>query len=56
VRGRRPRGYRLLPDAKARVSERMRRVRREGPRHVTVHGRDEAAVIVAYRYSGSRSI
>jgi prevent-host-death family protein len=36
-----------LQDAKARLSELVRRVRREGPQHVTVHGRDEVVVISA---------
>lgn len=39
-------GYWLLQDAKARFSELVRRVRSEGPQHVTVHGR-EAVVVVA---------
>ncbi|KQP48832.1 prevent-host-death protein [Methylobacterium sp. Leaf399] len=34
-----------LQDAKARFSELVRRVRSEGPQHVTVHGRDEVVVI-----------
>jgi len=42
VRSRRP-GHWLLQDAKARFSELVRRVRSEGPQHVTVHGRDEVA-------------
>ena len=37
----------LLQDAKARLSELVRRVRSEGPQHVTVHGRDEVVVIAA---------
>src|ERR1700731_909845 len=36
-----------LQDAKARFSELVRRVRSEGPQHVTVHGRDEVVVITA---------
>jgi prevent-host-death family protein len=43
---RRP-GRWLLQDAKARFSELVRRVRSEGPQHVTVHGRDEVVVIAA---------
>src|SRR5258708_7241484 len=35
----------VLQDAKARFSELVRRVRSEGPQHVTVHGRDEVVVI-----------
>jgi prevent-host-death family protein len=34
-----------LQDAKARFSELVRKVRSEGPQHVTVHGRDEVVVI-----------
>ncbi len=34
-----------MQDAKARFSELVRRVRSEGPQHVTVHGRDEVVVI-----------
>jgi prevent-host-death family protein len=37
----------LLQDAKARFSELVRRVRNEGPQHVTVHGRDAVVVIAA---------
>lgn len=37
----------LLQDAKARFSELVRRVRSEGPQHVTVHGRDEVVVVAA---------
>jgi prevent-host-death family protein len=43
----RRRGHWLLQDAKARFSELVRRVRTEGPQHVTVHGRDEVVVIAA---------
>src|SRR6266700_555497 len=46
ARDRRP-GRWLLQDAKARFSELVRRVRSEGPQHVTVHGRDEVVVIAA---------
>jgi prevent-host-death family protein len=38
-------GHWLLQDAKARFSELVRKVRTEGPQHVTVHGRDEVVVI-----------
>lgn len=41
------RGYWLLQDAKARFSELVRKVRTEGPQHVTVHGRDEVVIIAA---------
>ncbi len=43
----RPPGRWLLQDAKARFSELVRRVRSEGPQHVTVRGRDEVVVIAA---------
>jgi prevent-host-death family protein len=43
----RPSGSWLLQDAKARFSELVRRVRSEGPQHVTVHGRDEVVVVAA---------
>jgi prevent-host-death family protein len=39
-----------LQDAKARFSELVRKVRSEGPQHVTVHGRDEVVVIAAEEY------
>jgi len=51
-------GYWLLQDAKARFSELVRRVRSEGPQHVTVRGRDEVVVISAeefYRLQGNRT-
>jgi prevent-host-death family protein len=40
----------LLQDAKARFSELVRRVRTEGPQHVTVHGRNEVVVIAAEEF------
>jgi len=40
-----------LQDAKARFSELVRRVRSEGPQHVTVHGRDEVVVIAAEEFA-----
>jgi prevent-host-death family protein len=46
----RPPGYWLLQDAKARFSELVRRVRSEGPQHVTVHGRDEVVVVTAEEF------
>jgi prevent-host-death family protein len=53
-KARRPRllksGRWLLQDAKARFSELVRRVRSEGPQHVTVHGRDEVVVISAEEF------
>ena len=39
-----------LQDAKARFSELVRRVRSEGPQHVTVHGRDEVVVVSAEEF------
>jgi prevent-host-death family protein len=39
-----------LQNAKARFSEVLRRVRSEGPQHVTVHGRDEVVIISADEY------
>ena len=39
-----------MQDAKARFSELVRRVRTEGPQHVTVHGRDEVVVIAAEEF------
>jgi prevent-host-death family protein len=44
-------GQWLLQDAKARLSELVRRVRSEGPQRVTVHGRDEVVVISAEEFS-----
>jgi prevent-host-death family protein len=49
TRNRRP-GRWLLQDAKARFSELVRRVRTDGPQHVTVHGRDEVVVIAAEEF------
>jgi len=46
----RPPGYWSLQDAKARFSELVRRVRSEGPQHVTVHGRDEVVVVAAEEF------
>ncbi len=43
-------GYWILQDAKARFSELVRKVRSEGPQHVTVHGRDEVVVIAAEEF------
>jgi prevent-host-death family protein len=39
-----------LHDAKARFSELVRRVRSDGPQHVTVHGRDEVVVVAAEEF------
>jgi len=49
LRGRTSRRW-ALQDAKARFSELIRRVRSEGPQHVTVHGRDEVVVISAEEF------
>ncbi len=49
TRDRRP-GRWLLQDAKTRFSELVRRVRTEGPQHVTVHGRDAVVVIAAEEF------
>ena len=43
-------GHWLLQEAKAGFSELVRRVRSEGPQHVTVHGRDEVVVIAAEEF------
>lgn len=43
-------GRLLLRDAKARFSEFVRRVRSEGPQHVTVNGRDEVVVVAAEEF------
>src|SRR5580692_6359051 len=50
MRGRGLSGHWLLQDAKARFSELVRRVRSEGPQHVTVHGRDEVVIISAEEF------
>jgi prevent-host-death family protein len=49
IRDRRP-GRWLLQDAKARFSELVRRVRTEGPQHVTVHGRDAVVIVAAEEF------
>ena len=43
-------GHWRLQDAKARFSELVRRVRSDGPQHVTVHGRDEVVVITSEEF------
>lgn len=45
----------MLQDAKARFSELVRRVRSEGPQHVTVHGREEVVVISVEEFRRLRS-
>jgi len=47
-----------LQNAKAHFSELVRRVKSEGPQHVTVHGRDEVVIISVadfQRLSGSET-
>jgi prevent-host-death family protein len=47
-----------LQEAKARFSEVVRRAKKEGPQHVTVHGREEVVIIGAddfRRLAGERS-
>ena len=47
-----------LQNAKAHFSELVRRVKSDGPQHVTVHGRDEVVVISVadfQRLSGSET-
>ncbi len=43
----RPAGAWRLQDAKAQFSELVRRAARDGPQHVTVHGRDAVVVVGA---------
>jgi len=38
-------GHWIFQDAKARLSEVVRRARSEGPQHVSVHGRDGVVVV-----------
>ncbi|MGD0679704.1 MAG: type II toxin-antitoxin system Phd/YefM family antitoxin [Polyangiaceae bacterium] len=40
----------MLAEAKSHFSELVRRVRSEGPQHVTVHGKDEVVVISAEEF------
>jgi prevent-host-death family protein len=42
--------YWKMQDAKARLSEVVRRVRDVGPQHLTVHGRDEVVLISGEEY------
>jgi prevent-host-death family protein len=44
------RGHWVLKDAKARFSELVRRVRSEGPQHVTDHGRDVVVVLAVEEF------
>ncbi len=53
----RPRSW-PLQDAKARLSELVRKAQSEGPQHVMVHGRDTVVVLSEEEYarlSGERS-
>jgi prevent-host-death family protein len=45
-----PPGRWPLQDAKARFSELVRRVRSDGPQHVTVRGHDEVVVVTAEEF------
>jgi prevent-host-death family protein len=47
-------GHWILQDAKAHFSELVRRVRSEGPQHVTVHGENEVVVIAAEEFRRMR--
>jgi prevent-host-death family protein len=49
-------GHWALQDAKSRFSELVRRVRSEGPQHVTVQGRDEVVVIAAEEFRRLRGV
>jgi prevent-host-death family protein len=49
-------GHWALQDPKARFSELVRRVRSEGPQHVTVHGRDEVVVIAGEEFRRLRGV
>lgn len=54
----RPAGAWRLQDAKAQFSELVRRATRDGPQHVTVHGREAVVVVGAdefRRLKGARS-
>lgn len=53
-----PPNYWPLQDAKSRFSELVRRVKSDGPQHVTLHGREEVVVVSAAefrRMNGSRT-
>jgi prevent-host-death family protein len=39
-----------LQDAKARLSEVLRRSRTDGPQRVTIHGREEAVILSAHAF------
>lgn len=48
--GRQQTNYWQLQDAKARLSEVVRRAAEEGPQHVTVNGEERAVVVSAQEY------
>jgi prevent-host-death family protein len=50
TRASKPAGSWPLQDAKARFSELVRRVRSEGPQHVTVRGRGEVVLVTAEEF------
>lgn len=45
-----------LQDAKARFSELVRMAHRDGPQHVTVHGREAVVVVDAAEYNRLRGV
>jgi len=51
-RARLPLGRWRLQDAKARFSELVRLAHRDGPQHVTLHGRDAVVVTDANQFKG----
>lgn len=48
-------GHWRLQDAKARFSELVRRVHKEGPQRVSTHGRDEVVVVSAAEFERLQS-
>ena len=50
IKKKNPPGRWPLQDAKARFSELVRRVRSDGPQHVTVRGRDEVVIVAAEEF------
>src|SRR6266852_4834540 len=49
-----PRGTWKLQDAKARLSEVVRRAQTDGPQHVTVHGKRAVVILSAEDYAKTR--
>lgn len=45
-----PTGHWALQDAKARLSELVRKAKSEGPQRITIHGREEVVVLSADDY------